>query len=51
MRAGDGGNLHLVGLVEVSGRIGHAGIPFGIVGEEKEPFASFVEAADGCEPC
>lgn len=40
----------MVGLVEMSGGIGDAGVPFGIVGEEEEAFAGFVETADWSEP-
>jgi len=47
---GEGGDLDVVGFVEVGGGVGDAGAPFGIVGEEEEAFAGFVEAADGSEP-
>ena len=50
VRVGHGGDLHVVGLVEMGFGIGDPGVPFGIVGEEEEAFGGFVEAADGGEP-
>ena len=43
-------NLNVVGFVEMSGGIGDAIVPFGIVSEEEEAFAGFVEATDGGKP-
>jgi hypothetical protein len=45
-RIRDGCDLHVVGFVEMRGGIGDAGVPLGVVGEEEEAFAGFVEAAD-----
>ena len=41
---------NVVGFIEMRGGIGDPGVPLGVVGEEEEAFAGFVEAADGCEP-
>ena len=46
----DGGDLDVVGLVEMRGGVGDAGVPLGIVCEKEQAFAGFVEAADWCEP-
>jgi len=49
-RIRDVGDLHVIGFVEMRGGIGDTGAPLGIVGEEEEAFAGFVEATDGGEP-
>ena len=47
---GERGDLDVIGFVEMRGGVGDASAPFGIVGEEEETFAGFVEAADGTKP-
>jgi len=48
--AGKGGNLDVVGLIQVRAGIGDAGGPLGIVSEQEQTFAGFVEAAYRREP-
>lgn len=49
-RVGHNADLNMVGLDEMRGGIRDARGPRGIVGEQEQTFAGFVEASDGSDP-
>ena len=47
---GDAVHLHVILLIQVAGWIGDFRRPLGIVGQEQQTFARFIQASDGTNP-